>query len=163
MANIIRRDNRDVPRTRAQDLFGWDPFQMMDSLLRLDPYREGRLVGRGAEAWVPQFDVKETADGFVFKADLPGVKESDLEISVTGNVLTVSGKREDEHHEEGDQYFASERSYGTFTRSFALPDGADLGSVTADLEDGVLALRLPKKPEVQPKKITVGSGNAAEA
>ena len=134
-----------------------DPFRMMDALLRWDPFREMGTL-RGGEAFVPRFDVKETKDGYVFRADLPGVKESDVEISLTGNVLSVSGRREEERRDEGEQYHALERSYGEFTRSFALPDGTDGDSVKADLKEGVLTIHVAKKPEVQPKKITIGKG-----
>jgi HSP20 family protein len=110
----------------------------------------------GALPDVPRFDVKETGDAYLFTADLPGVKESDLDISLAGNILTVSGKREEEHRDEGEQYHATERSHGQFTRSFSLPDTADTGHVQASLKDGVLHLHVPKKPEVQPRKIPIG-------
>jgi HSP20 family protein len=169
MANLIRRNEGPVARGgRGQDYEGartMDPFRVMDALLRWDPFRE--TIGWGAgggEGFVPRFDVKETKDGYELRADLPGVKESDLEISVTGNVLTISGRREEERREESDQYFAVERSYGSFARSFALPEGADTDHVKAELKDGVLTIVVPKRPEVQPRKITVGgTGDAAKA
>jgi HSP20 family protein len=169
MANLIRRDNQEVARNRTQDyapdpLRNWEPFRLMDAMLRWDPFRE---LGRGwaplNEAFVPRFDLKETKDSYLLRADLPGVRESDVDISVTGNVLTVSGKREDEHTDEGDHYHASERSYGQFTRSFSLPDGADTESMKADLKDGVLTLHLAKKPEVQARRIAIGSGSSHKA
>jgi HSP20 family protein len=160
MANLIRRDNREVARNRnSQDdgFAGWEPFRMMDTLLRWDPFRDNRgWFTRGAESYLPHFDVKETGDAYLFTADLPGVKESDLDISLAGNMLTVSGKREEEQREEGEQYHATERSYGQFTRSFSLPDTADTGNVQASLKDGVLHLHVPKKPEVQPRRIPIG-------
>jgi HSP20 family protein len=167
MANLIRRENKNLTPSRGEYGLGpatnWDPFRMMDALLRWDPFRDvGGWSGQGA-SFLPRFDVKETKDGYLLRADLPGVKESDLDISVTGNVLTISGKREEEHREEGEQYYASERSYGEFSRSFSLPDGADLESVKADLKDGVLTVHLAKKPEVQPKKIAIGNGGSAKA
>jgi len=85
----------------------------------------------------------------------PGVREEDLDISLTGNRLTVSGKREEEHREEDDRYYAYERSYGSFSRSFTLPEGGDVDHARADLSNGVLTVTLPKRPEVQPKKIEV--------
>jgi HSP20 family protein len=162
MANLIRRDNREVARPRGQEynldpFRSLDPLRMMDALLRWDPFREtGGWLARGGEPFVPRFDVKETKDGYMLHADLPGVKEGDLEISLTGNMLTVTGHREDERRDEGEQYFTMERSHGQFSRSFSLPDGADAEGVKADLKDGVLTIQVPKKPEVQPKKITVG-------
>ena len=94
--------------------------------------------------------MKENKDGYVFRADLPGVREDDLDISLTGNRLTISGKREQEKHEQGDTYYANERSYGSFSRAFTLPDGTDAENVRADLKNGVLQVTVPKKPEVQP-------------
>jgi HSP20 family protein len=162
MANLIRRENKNVTPSRGEH--GLDPFRVMDALLRWDPMRDlGSSWGGQGASFVPHFDVKETKEGYLLRADLPGVKESDLDISVTGNVLTISGKREQEQREEGETYYASERVYGEFSRSFSLPDGADLGSVAADLKDGVLSIHLSKKPEVQPKKIAIGMGSSAKA
>ncbi len=154
------RENRELARTRS--LESWDPFRMMDALLRWEPFWEGPggLFHRG-ETFVPRFDVKESKEGYVIRADMPGVKEKDLEVSLTGNMLSITGHREDEHKQEGDHYYASERTYGQFTRSFSLPEGADAESIRADLKDGVLAIDLAKKPEVQAKKITVGKGERA--
>ena len=104
---------------------------------------------------IPAFDVKETKDAYRFKADVPGIQEKDIEVTVTGNRLTMSGKREAEKEERNDRYYTYERNYGSFTRSFTLPDGADLERLQATLEHGVLAITVPKKPEVQPKKIAV--------
>src|SRR5206468_2533929 len=104
----------------------------------------------------------ETKDAYVFRADLPGVKDSDLEISLTGNRLTVSGRREQERQEQGETFYASERSYGSFTRSFTLPEGIDGDNVSADLKSGVLTLSVPKKPEVQPRKVTINTGAGGE-
>jgi HSP20 family protein len=169
MANLIRRDNKELAQTRGAERRPdanrtWDPFQMMDALMRWDPFRELESPWRGqGSSFLPRFDVKETRDGYLFRADLPGVKESDLDISVTGNILTISGKREDEQREEGEQYHAWERSHGEFTRSFSLPDGVDLETVNADLEDGVLTVRVGKKPEVQARKISIGTPRADQS
>jgi HSP20 family protein len=157
MANLIRRENREVVRPTSRQL---DPFRMMDALLRWDPFRsDGGWLSETVE-FAPRFDVKGTKDAYVVKADLPGIADKDVDISVTGNVLTISGQREDEHREEGDRYYTTERSYGRFSRSLSLPDGADADSVTADLKDGVLTVQIPKRPEVQPKRISIGNGNS---
>ena len=160
MANLIRRNqNREVSRERGQEQYGaWDPFRMMDALLRWDPYRG--TLGEGATAFSPSIDVKETKDAYVVRGDLPGVREGDIDVSVTGNVLTISGRREQESREENDQYFALERSYGTFMRTLTMPDGANLEEVRAELKDGVLTLTIPKRPEVQPRKIAIGGKEA---
>ncbi len=137
---------------------GFDPFERMRELMGFDPFEQvGRMVG-GQErevGFVPAFEVKETKDAYIFKADLPGVKEGDLDITLTGDRLTISGKRETEKEEDSDRFYAYERSYGSFTRSFTLPEGVDGDHCSADLKDGVLHLRLPKVPEMQPKRIQV--------
>ena len=149
MANIIRR------RTGAEAANVWDPFRIMLEMFG-EPSREA-FSGPTA-GFVPEFEVLERKDAYVFRADLPGVKQDDLEIHLTENRLTVAGKREAEERKEGERYYAYERTYGTFTRSFSLPEGVDAEHVRAELKDGVLSLVVPKKPEVQPKKIQIGSG-----
>jgi HSP20 family protein len=160
MADITRREGTIARRER-------DPFSQMQELLNWDPFETMSQMLSGARAaaptFVPAFEVKETKDAFVFKADLPGVQEKDLEISLTGDRLVVSGRRESEKREENERYFAYERSFGSFSRAFTLPEGVDSDHISAELKDGVLHLTLPKKPEVQPKRIKVGVGAAASS
>ncbi len=156
MTNIaIRKQNGDRPAV-AQPEHAWDALRTMRSLLSWDPFREmatfPQLDERG---FTPAFDVKETKEAYQFKADVPGIKDKDLEVTVTGNRLSVSGKRDEEKEEKSDRYYTYERNYGSFTRSFTLPDGADLERLGASLDGGVLTISVPKKPEVQPKKISV--------
>jgi HSP20 family protein len=160
---IVRR-NQDTESGLARNR-RWDPFEVMQDLISWDPFRElSRGMTRGELAsFVPSFDVKETEDSYVFKADLPGIKDSELDISLTGNRLTVSGQRHEEKKDEGETYYAYERSYGSFSRSFTLPDGVDAENVQADLKDGVLNIVVAKKPEVQPKRIRLTAGNEGEA
>jgi HSP20 family protein len=118
MATLIRRDNRDISR-RPDVSGGFDPFRIMDALLG-DAF--GSLdAWNGPRGFAPTFEVKETKDAYVFKADLPGIPEKDVQVDMTGNVLTVSGERRQENVREGERYFAIERA-GRFTRSFTLPD-----------------------------------------
>jgi len=86
-----------------------------------------------------------------------------VDVSIPGNGLTVSGKREEETREEDARYFAYERTYGTFSRSFTLPEGIDADNITADLKNGELTLQIPKKPEVQAKKIPLMKGKEGKA
>lgn len=160
---IIRRNEGGTPATRGE----WDPFRFMQDVLRWEPFhgawpRHAGVTSGGSYPFEPLFDVKETKDACVLKADLPGVKEGDLDISLSGNMLTVSGKRETEKQEEDETYFTCERSYGGFTRSFTLPEYVDAEHVRADLRDGVLTMVLPKRPEAQPKRITLGGGAKGE-
>ena len=148
--NIVRQNQA----TKEPSLLSreWDPFRAVRELMRWDPFRQMSLPSMD---FVPDVDVKETPTDYVFRADLPGIKEKDVEISLVGTRLTVSGKREEEKKEETATYYACERSYGSFTRSFTLPEGCDTKHVVAEMKDGVLTLTLPKKPEVQPKKIAI--------
>jgi HSP20 family protein len=128
------------PFAAARDLFGWDPF----------------YTGRpAASAFAPAFEVKETADSFVVKADLPGVAEADLDINVHNNVLTVTGARQAEERKDGESFTLYERQFGSFSRSFSLPDMADGERIEAKLETGVLTLTIGKKAEAKPRKIAL--------
>jgi HSP20 family protein len=149
-----------------------DPFQLMREMM-IDPLRLfqqmapwGDVFGReGREGrellWSPSFEVRETDDGYVFKGDMPGVKQEDLEISLVGNNLQITGKREREQESDEGTYHTYERSYGQFSRSFALPEAADLDQVRCDLKDGVLTLVVPKKAGTAPqrRKVQIGSGS----
>lgn len=153
---LQRRESRELtPQYR-----GWDPFQMMQDLMRWDPFAEmmPRLPTMNRELiFNPNFEVKETHDGYVFKADLPGVHDKDVDINLKGNRLTISGKREEEERREGETYFAYERSYGTFSRTFTLPEGVDPERVNAELKEGVLTVTIPKTEEQKAKRIQVKS------
>jgi HSP20 family protein len=149
----FRRDNREVTRRPATES-GLDPFRIMDALLGGDVFSP---FDGGPRGFVPSFEVRETKDSYVFKADVPGILEKDIDIQMTGNVLTMSGERKLENVQEGEKFFALERGYGSFSRSFALPDGVDVEHVSAEVKDGVLTVRVPKKPEVQPRRIIIGS------
>jgi HSP20 family protein len=120
------------------------------------------VAGGAVAGFLPSFEVKETKDSYVFKADLPGVKQEDLNISLTGNRLTISGQRNEEKKDEGETHYVHERSFGSFSRSFSLPEGIDAEHVQADLKDGVLNVVVPKKPEVQPKRILIKGAHEAE-
>lgn len=164
MSNItVRKEgNTPVPARPAE----WDPFRMARELLRWDPFREMATIAPTFETravFTPSFEVKETKDAYVFKADLPGVKDADLEVTRTGNRLTISGKRDEDREEKTETYYAYERSYGSFTRAFTLPDGIDADQIHADLKDGVLTLVVPKKPEAQPQKIALKTGGEKQS
>ena len=135
---------------RMNDLLSWDPFRSMEPM----------FPTALPDVFSPDFEIKETASQYLFKADLPGVKESDIDITLTGNRLTVAGSRSDEKEEKGDTYYSCERKYGSFSRAYTLPEGADLEHIRTDLNAGVLTIAIPKKAEVQSKKIAIGSGGS---
>ena len=104
-------------------------------------------------AFAPAFEVKETAEAFVVKADLPGVKEEHLDVSVHNGVLSIAGARSGDERKEGESYYLYERQFGSFSRSFALPDTADGERIEAKLDGGVLTLTIGKRVEAKPRKI----------
>ena len=159
MANLIKRLREEG--SFVPSLFQLDPAEMFQRLM-WDPFREMVPVPRGEAVYTPRFDVKETKDAYLFEADLPGIADKDIEIALTGNRLTVSGKREAEEKHEEENYWTYERSYGSFSRSFVLPEGADLDKLEASLDKGVLTINVPKRPEVQPKKISVKAKDVLE-
>ena len=128
-----------------------DPFSLARELLSWDPLFGDRRVS----AFSPSFEVKETTEAFVVKADLPGVAEKDLDIGLHNGVLTISGTRAAEERKEGESYALYERQYGSFTRSFSLPDIADGERIEAKLDNGVLTLTIAKKAEAKPRKIAL--------
>jgi HSP20 family protein len=153
----------DIVKRNGGQMTEWDPMRAMREMLRWDPFREmapifSSLPKLEAASFSPSFEVTENKDVYLFKADVPGVKKEDLEISVTGNRLQISGKRDSEQEAKTDTVYTYERHYGSFCRSFTLPDGADLEHARSDLKDGVLTLAVPKKAHAQAKKIAITSG-----
>lgn len=174
MANIsLHRNEQQGVQTGQQQQNRWvpslvtnfDPFRMMERLLRGDLLQElaGPLARQGgAQGFFPSFEVKETKNAYVFKADLPGVKEADIEISLNGNQLTINGNRIEEQEDDVQNYFVYERSYGTFSRTFTLPEGVDAEHIRAEFKDGELRLIVPKRPEMQPRRIEFGGKQGKE-
>ncbi len=158
MASILVRGEREPQKQPTVAPTTLEPLRWMRSLLNWDPFQEmAPLMQQLRTEFVPEFEIKETKDGYLFKADVPGVTQADLDVSLSGNRLTVSGMRESEKEEKGETYYACERSYGSFSRSFTMPEGADPNAVSADLKDGVLTISIHKKAEIQPKKIDIKS------
>jgi HSP20 family protein len=156
MSNIVPRKENTGAVARPQN--EWEPIRMMRDFFGWDPFREMLptfAAGDAFPSFAPAFEVKETKEGYVFKADLPGVKTEDIDISCSGNRLSIRGKREAEKEEKNDTFYTYERSYGSFSRAFTLPAGADMEHVKAELKEGVLTIALNKKPELQPKKVVV--------
>jgi HSP20 family protein len=127
------------PFALARDLLGWSPFP----------------TERAVPGYTARFDVKEREDAYLLTADLPGLKEGDVDISLDNRVLTIAGARLGEEKKEGETWYLYERHHGSFSRSFRLPTEIDQDKIEAKLEHGVLTLTLPKRPEAQPRKIKV--------
>ncbi|MBD3379712.1 MAG: Hsp20 family protein [Candidatus Omnitrophica bacterium] len=153
MAIIPWRQRRDV----------WQPFREMETLQdemnRLFDLSLGRWPGRNAglmeSAWSPTVDVFESKDNIMVKADIPGMKKEDIEVSVRDDVLTIRGEKKEEKEAKEKGSVKTERFYGSFNRAIALPSPVDEDKVKASYKDGVLEIVLPKKEEEKPKQIQV--------
>jgi len=146
----------DIVKKNGGQLTEWDPFRAMREMLRWDPFREMAPPVKFRESeWNPSFDVTEDKDGYTFKADVPGVTQENLEITTTGNRLQIEGKRDNEVENKTDTVYTYERQWGSFVRSFTLPEGADFQHAKSELKDGVLTVVIPKFAEVQPKRIPI--------
>ena len=108
--------------------------------------------------WAPACDIYETEHEFVVKAELPEVKKEDVKVSFENNVLTIRGERKFEEETKKENYHRIERRYGDFMRSFTLPNVVDMEKIVAEFKDGMLQVKLPKRPEVKPKNIDVKVG-----
>ena len=147
----------------SKGVIPWQPLRAMEEAERRFDEMFGRwpsvwrrlpLEERG---WAPALDVFEKEDKFVVKAEIPGMKMEDIDVSVVGDTLTIKGEKTSESEVKEDDYYCCERSYGKFHRSIALPSSVDATKIDADYEDGILEVSLPKAPEVKPKKITISA------
>src|ERR1700752_1768048 len=152
------------------------------SIVRYDPFRDLRTLqeevnrlfstnltrafgdeGIARGGWAPSVDIYENKDQIVLEAELPGMKKEDFDLSIENNVITLRGERRFEKSEETDNYHRVERSYGSFTRSFTLPQTVSAEGATAEYNNGVLRVTLPKREETKSRRIQVtgaGSGSA---
>ena len=143
----------------------WNPFRELDEIQNRLSSLFGRtpVRGLGEEAmtvseWTPLVDITEDDKEYLIKAELPEVKKEDVKVTVENGTLTITGERKFEKEEKDKKYHRIERAYGSFMRSFALPEGAAGEKVSADFKDGVLKVHLPKSAEAKPKSIDVKVG-----
>ncbi len=141
----------------------WNPFRELDEVQnRLSSFfghgfsRLGNGDGglKMAE-WSPQVDITEDGKEYLIKADLPDMKKDAVKVMVENGVLSISGERKSEKEEKNKTFHRIERSYGSFERTFTMPDDADAKAMKAEFKDGVLRVHVPKNPAAQPKKIDV--------
>jgi len=143
-------------------LMRWDPFreleEMSDRLNRMVTRPATRTNGKESLTvadWMPTVDISETDGEYVIKAELPEVKKDDVKVTLEDGILTIQGERCREKDEKTTKYHRVERSYGSFARSFSLPDQVDENGVKADYKDGMLNLRIPKSEKAKPRAIEV--------
>jgi HSP20 family protein len=145
-----------------QTLTRWEPFREMEEFQN----RLSTLLGRsprrpiGREEitlpeWTPLADITEDEKEYLIKAELPEMKKEEVKVTVENGVLTISGERKFEKEEKKRKYHRVERGYGTFMRSFTLPDNADATKIKAEFKNGLLTVHLPKTEHAKPKQIEV--------
>jgi len=143
----------------------WDPFRefstlqdRMNSLFRQNYGTEGREESLTTSSFAPAVDVYEDEHQVTLKIEVPGVDEKDIDVRIENNVLTVHGERKFEKEEKEENFRRVERRYGSFTRTFTLPNTVDSENVQASYDKGILKIALPKKSEAKPKQIKVNVG-----
>jgi len=145
------------------NLAPWEPFgntmslrEAMNRLFEESFLRPGALATGEDTGMNAPVDIYETEENVVLKAAVPGVKPEELDVSITGDVLTIKGEyKEEPEPEKGRNYIRQERRYGSFCRQLTLPTAVDANNVNATFENGVLTLELPKREEVKPKTVRI--------
>ncbi len=125
--------------------------------------RLSRAFGNGWDtpeptgSWIPAVNVEEAADELLLTAELPGMREEDVNVDIENNILTIRGEKREEHEEgdEGHKFHVGERRYGSFQRAFTLPQSVQADAIHADFSGGVLTVRLPKAPEAKSRNIQI--------
>ena len=141
----------------------WNPFRELDEVQnRLSSFFGGfppRFVTNGdsfkLSTWSPDVDITEDDKEYLVKADLPEVKKEDVKVTLEKGVLSIMGERKSEKEEKNKKLHRIERSFGTFERTFTMPEDADASKMKAEFKEGVLRVHMPKNPATQPKKIDV--------
>jgi len=134
--------------TRPNELFDWS--RMLDNFFDDTPVWNAR---------VPAVDVRESEDGYVMQAELPGLTDKDVELKIEDNILTLSSRKAEAQEEDKDGYLIRERRSAEFCRTFVLPKDVDREKIKAEFKNGLLAVNLPKVPEAKPRQIDVKIGN----
>jgi HSP20 family protein len=152
--------------TRWEPATRWNPFKEIEDMeKRLSSFLGRTSVSGGDKKeaitvaeWSPLVDISEDDKEYLIKAEVPEMKKEEIKINVHDDVLAISGERKYEKEEKGKKYHRVERAYGSFVRSFALPEDADGSKVSAEYKDGVLKVHLPKSEKAKPKAIEVKVG-----
>ena len=145
-------------------LVRWEPFRELASLQNeMSRFMNGLLEGNGrtTQSWVPALDVWETENEVVYAVDLPGIPEDKISVELDDGALTITAERERTEEQSDERFYRFERRFGTFTRTFGVPQGVSEGDVTADYKNGVLEVHVKKPEQPKPKRIQIGSGEQA--
>jgi len=137
------------------NLVRWEPLREMEEFFKgYAPFFARGRRGENGE-WMPTANITETDKEYLIKAELPEVKKEDVKITLLNGVITISGERRQEKEEKDANEIRVESFYGTFSRSFAMPDNVDEKAITAEVKDGVLKLHVPKSAAAKPKTIAI--------
>jgi HSP20 family protein len=145
-------------------LVRWEPFREIASLQNeMSRFMNGLLEGNGRtnEAWLPALDVWETENNIVYALDLPGIPEDKISVELDEGALTISAERDRTQEQSEERFYRFERRFGTFSRTFSVPQGVTESDVSADYKDGVLEVHVKKPEQPKPKRIQVGSSDQA--
>ena len=141
----------------------WDPYANFAGLQeQLNRFFDLGSQGRGENSlttWAPAVDIYETENELVLKADLPDIDEKELDVRIENNMLSIHGERKFEQKVKEGGYLRTERSYGSFSRSFSLPNTVNTEAIKAEYKNGVLTIELPKRAESKPKQVKVNVAN----
>ena len=141
-------------------LVRWEPFREVAALQNeMSRFMNGLLEGNGraTQSWVPALDVWETESEIVYALDLPGIPEDKISVELEDGALTITAERERTQEENEERFYRFERRYGTFSRTFGVPQGVTEGDVKADYKNGVLEVHVRKPEQPKPKRIQIGS------
>jgi HSP20 family protein len=155
-------------------LIRWEPARELQTIQQemnrlfgtfFDTRQQGGNGGNGGtlRGWIPAMDLVEEDDHFVLRADLPGVREEDVNIELEDNVLTISGERRAEQEDRKEGYYRIERAVGAFSRSLTLPEGIDPERIEAQFENGVLTVKIPKPEEQKARRVAISVGGRTPA
>jgi HSP20 family protein len=167
MGNLLKKRKAEAaPKQAAPGVFGLrramdDLFDHFFHGFDLDPLWDSRERWPGLASFTPRIDITEDDKRLTVTAELPGLEEKDLSVSLADDVLTIKGEKKEETEEKKERgCYRAERSYGSFERAIALPDGLDVDKAAAELKSGVLTVSFPKRPDVQKKRkeISVKTG-----
>jgi HSP20 family protein len=151
MLDLVKRrggHSAVAPVTHLQE----EMNELFDRLFNADWLGQERPTG-----WWPAMDLAERGDAIIVKAEVPGLKAEDIEISVEGNVLTISGEKKEAQEEKGENYYHCERRYGTFRRSVNLSQAVQVDQIKAEYHEGILTVTMPKSEQAKSKRIEVKS------
>ncbi len=155
MANIVRYDPFDELTRLQRDMTRLFDEAVVSPMRGRQDNGNGGTNGGSLKAWAPSVDIRDDQNEIVVHAELPGVKQEDIDIEVSGDTMTIRGERKFEDVENRKNYVRVERAYGSFQRTFTIGVPVQSDKISAGFKDGVLTVRLPKSEEVKPKKVQV--------